>query len=649
MNITSRERRLLAAGVIGLITLVSYLPALRAGFIWDDDYHVAENQTLRTVHGLVRIWTEPGAVPQYYPLVHTAFWVEYHLWGVNPFGYHLVNVLLQALNGILLWLVLDRLRVRGAWLAAAVFAVHPIQVESVAWITERKNVLSCAFYLAALMAYGRFSALWEGEAPAEPVPGRGSAGASPSLNDQTALQQQRDWRYYFLAFGLFVCALLSKTVTCSLPVAILLLIWWKRGRIGWRDVWPLAPFFAVGAGLGLTTAWIEKHRVGALGTEWSYTVVERVLIAGRALWFYASKLVWPRDLTFMYPRWQILTGQWWQWLFPLGFAGVVIALWKGRERWGRGPLAAVLFFAATLGPALGFVDVFPMRYSFVADHFQYLASMGLIAALVAALASVVRGRSLRIAASVAVLACLCVLTWRQSEVYRDPETLWRDTLAKNPDCWMAHNNLGVLLAARGEETAARAEYQQALRIKPDFYEPYNNLGNLLRKQGRTEDSLAEYRHALRLEPRYVLARYNLAVALGQLGEVDEAIAEYHLALLMKPDYGDAHYNLGIALGRQGRFAEACEEFSQAAQDQPDPAKAQYNWGFALAKQADFAQAVVHYRAALRLSPDFAAAHYGLGVALLQQGQRAGAIRELQVAVRLEPDSREARSALASLL
>jgi protein O-mannosyl-transferase len=488
MDTTWKNRRLVGAGLIILITLLAYRTALPGGFIWDDDLHVTKNLPLRSLEGLARMWMEPGAVPQYYPLTHTTFWIEYHLWQLNPFGYHIDNVLLQALNAILLWAVLQRLRIPGAWLAAVLFAVHPANVESVAWITERKNVLSCAFYLSALLAYLRFYRLGETEASGpdktplseglptphyfRPKVSHRTRMTETARSIQTArsrdrrrtpvllegaLSEPRRWGFYWLAFTFFACAMLSKTVTCTLPAAILLLIWWKRGRVGWRDVWPLVPFCAVGAALGWTTASIEKSRVGAVGMEWEYGFAERVLIAGRAVWFYAVKLAWPVNLTFIYPRWNIDAGQWWQWLFPLAAITVAAMLWVWRRRIGRGPLAAMLFFVGTLGPALGFVNVYPMRYSFVADHFQYLASAGLIAAAVAAAATVVRQRTVRIASGVAVTALFCILTWRQGRIYHDPETLWRDTLAKNPDCWMAHNNLGVLLAARGDLPGAHAE------------------------------------------------------------------------------------------------------------------------------------------------------------------------------------------------
>jgi hypothetical protein len=246
--------------LIAVLVILVYLPALRNGFIWDDDSYVTENPTLRDLSGLRRIWFEMGAVPQYYPMVHTTFWLEYHLWGLNPVGYHLINVLLHATAAILLWQVLQRSQIRGAWLAAVIFALHPIEVESVSWVTECKNVLSAVFYFAAALAYLRFDALME-------------AGGS---------NRQR-WCWYLGALLLLLAALLSKTVTGSLPAALLLLCCWKKGRVHWGDTLPLLPFFVLGAGLGLLTAEMEKYHVGAQGADWSLTFTDRCLIASRAL------------------------------------------------------------------------------------------------------------------------------------------------------------------------------------------------------------------------------------------------------------------------------------------------------------------------------------------------------------------------------
>jgi hypothetical protein len=248
-----------------------------------------------------------------------------NLWQVHPLGYHLVNVLLHALNAILLLLLLSHLRVPGGWLAALLFALHPVQVESVAWITERKNVLSAFFYLASFLAYLRYYDLTVD-----------SDQTSPGIHPATSKVKDNFWPFYPLSFFLFLCALLSKTVTCSLPAAILLVLWWKRDRICWRDLPPLIPYFVVGAFLGLTTVWLERHHVGAQGAEWALSFVDRVLVAGRALWFYAGKLVWPYELTFIYPRWQIDAGAWWQYLFPLAAVAVIFILWLLRQRLGKG-------------------------------------------------------------------------------------------------------------------------------------------------------------------------------------------------------------------------------------------------------------------------------------------------------------------------
>jgi hypothetical protein len=355
MDWSSKTIRALALVVM---TLVAYAPALRDGFVWDDDQHVTENPTLTSLAGLQRIWLDPTALPQYYPMVHTTFWVERHLWGLRPFGYHLVNVLLHLANAFLLWYLLEHLAVRGAWLAAAIFALHPVHVESVAWITERKNVLSGLFYLLAGACFLRFLGLLGGVT--------------------------RRWSWYVAGFVLFLCALLSKTVTATLPLALFLVLWWKRDRVRGRDVAPLVPPLAVGVAFGLVTLWIERHHVGAQGDLFTLSPLSRWLLAGRALWFYASKIVWPSRLSFFYPRWPVDPAVGWQYLFPLAAASVVVSLWVARRRIGKAPSAAVAFFAVTLFPALGFFDVYPMRFSWVADHFVYLASAGLIALVAAA-------------------------------------------------------------------------------------------------------------------------------------------------------------------------------------------------------------------------------------------------------------------------
>ena len=517
----SRFRNLAFAAALVALTLLAYLPGLHAGFVWDDDVHVTQNQVLRTGHGLADIWLTPGAIIQYYPLTHTSWWIQYHLWGLAPLGYHLVNVLIHGGSAAVLWLVLRRLGVPGAWMAAAVFALHPVHVESVAWVTELKNVQSGLFYLLALLGYLRWG-LADDAQPAR--------------------------RLYALSSLFFLCALLSKTVTSTLPAAVALVLWWKRGRLVPRQVVALVPLAIIGAAAGTLTAWWERHYVGAVGPEWALPLAERCLVAGRALWFYAAKLVWPVGLAFVYPRWTLDPRALWQWLFPLGAVAVLVALAALRRRLGPAPLVASLYFAVTLGPALGFVDVYPFRYSFVADHFQYLASIGLIALLVGAGTKAAEHLppAARWSLGTVVLAVLAALVWRQTGVYTTPETLWRATLARNPSAWMAHNNLGLALQAAGRLEEAAAHYREALRLRPAYPEALYNLGNVLAAEGRPAEAEAEYERALALDDRFAAVHNNLGNVLVMQGKVEEGKRHYRRALELNPAYADARRNLAVA-------------------------------------------------------------------------------------------------------
>jgi tetratricopeptide (TPR) repeat protein len=651
---------------LAVITFVAYQPAWRAGFIWDDDSHLTENLSLRSVDGLHKIWTKPGFSEQYYPLTFTGFWAEYHLWKLQPLGYHLVNILLHAVNAILLWRVLRRLEVPGAWLAAAIFALHPVEVESAAWITELKNVLSGMFSLLSVLAFFRFRPLSAAEPPA-----RG------------------DWRFYPVATLLFIGALLSKTAVCCLPVVVLVLIWWKQDRVTMRDVLALIPWFAASLILGLITVWVEHNPANASVTSLPLSIVEHCLLAGRVLWFYASKVFWPRQFTFVYPRWEIDAGAAWQYLFPVAALAVVIALWLLRRRIGKGPLAGVLCFAAMLMPVLGFCGVYYFRFSYVADHFQYLAGIGLITLATGTGATISQragrqGRALGALIGTIVLLMLGVFTWRQAHGYRNLETLWRDTLTKNPNAWLAHNNLSIILLQEGRIEDAIGHYEQALRLKPDYAEAHYNLGLALWQAGRAREAIAQYEQALRFKPDYAWAHNNLGaallwqpgrvgeaiqhleqalritpdnaeahdnlgVALVHLGRVQEAMAQWEQALRIRPDYAEAHCNLGMALGQVGKIEEAIAHYEQALRIKPDFAETHYNLGLALSRIGKIQDAIGHYEQALRLKPDYAEAHYNLGVALARLGRLPEAVGHWEQALRSRPNYAEAENNLAWLL
>ena len=493
-----------------------YQPVWHGGHLWDDQGHITRPD-LRSWQGLGRIWFDLSATQQYYPLLHSAFWIEHRLWGDATLGYHLMNILLHVTASLMVALVLRRLKVPGAYLAAAVFALHPVQVESVAWITEQKNTLSAVFYLSAMLTYLRF--------------------------DQT-----RKTPLYFGALGLFVLGLLSKTVTATLPAALLVIFWWQQGRLSWRrDVLPLVPFFAIGAAAGVFTAWVERTLIGAEGSAFDLTLVERCLIAGRAIWFYLGKLLWPSNLLFVYPRWQISQAIWWQYVYPLAALVVLIALWGMRRRW-RGPLAGLLYFVGTLFPVLGFFNVFPFIYSFVADHFQYLASLGMITLASAGAALLLTrwglwNRPAGYSICLALLAILAGLTWQQSRMYLDAETLYRTTVDKNPDCWMAQIWLGNLLQWRAHLDEAMAHFEKALKIKPDCAGAHNNIGIILAGLQRPEEAIARYRMALEIDPRFADAHNSLGLALADRGQLVEAIAEFQKTLEIDPEFPDARRNL----------------------------------------------------------------------------------------------------------
>src|SRR5581483_748470 len=370
--------------------------------IWDDPDYVLHNRTLRTLDGLQKIWLVPLSLPQWYPLVHTTFWIEYHLVGLSPTLYHVDNVLLHALSCILLWRLLAKLDVPGAFIAGCLLAVHPVMVESVAWVTERKNVLSLVFYLLTMHVYlFRF--------------------------DPTNLAKgKQNWRAYALALVFFLCALFSKTVTASLPAAILLILWWKRGRLRISDLLPLIPFFVLGAGLGAFTSYLEARYVNGtrqLEIEMAFSLAQRCLIAGRAILFYLAKLLCPHPLTFIYPRWdQIAHPTLVQWVFPVVVVLIFVAMFLARSRVGRGPVVLWMLFCGTLFPALGFVNVYPMRYSFVADHFQYHAAIAMIVLFAAAIERI--PRRVRIGFCAALVCALGTLTFMRALDYKDAWTLW---------------------------------------------------------------------------------------------------------------------------------------------------------------------------------------------------------------------------------
>jgi tetratricopeptide (TPR) repeat protein len=601
-----RGPRFVAGAALGLLTLIAYWPAIGAGFIWDDDSHVTNNVLLHSAPGLVAIWTVIGAVPQYYPVTHTSFWLEYHLWGLHSLGYHLDNILMQAANAILLWRILHRLEVNGAWVISAIFAIHPLQVESVAWVTERKNVLSGLFFLLSLWTYLSFA--W-------PEFSGGREGRRPA-----------GWKY-LASLGLFVLALLSKSVTGALPGVILVLAWWKRGRLTRRDVVPLLPFFSLAVAMGTLTGWLEKHLVGASGPEFDFSAWQRLGIAGRAVWFYAGKFLVPTPLMFIYPRWNVGHAGWLTlMLFPGAVAGALAAMWFGRRRIGRGPLAASLLFIGLLFPALGFVNGYPMRYSFVADHFQYLACIA-AAAFTVGIASHFLPQRAKAPAATILLAALAAMTWHRAEAFHDLRTLWLDTLAKNPTSFIAHNNYGILLVNEGNLAAAERQFTDSLRVNPADPDALLNMAQVCRGRHDLAGAEAWFHRAL------------AAVAQNSPASATSTRTRAWTGL------GDVYADETVGNANLPQHFKAIHAYDQALKYSPDDTPALVGLGRALADEGDFDEAMNLYRRAIRQTPDSVDAHLGLGNACLAEHDLNEAAEQFQKVIQLDPLEGEAHNLL----
>ena len=631
------ERRAWLWGLLLIaFVFIAYAPVFHAGFIWDDESHLTRNPCIVGPLGLKEIWTSTQAV--YYPLVLTTFWVLHKFVGLNPLPYHILNVVMHAGSAVLLWRVLRQLGVRGAWLGAALWALHPVMVQSVAWVTELKNTQSCLFYLLSIYCFLN----WE---------------------KQSQITQTRRVEVslmFSLSLLCFVLATLSKPSVVMLPAVLALCVWWRRRRIQWRDAVALAPFVAISALASAWTIWEQKFHARAVGPDWAQNWPERLIIAGRAIWFYLAKLFWPHPLIFIYPRWQLQPSQFTAYL-PLLLALMgLIALWFLPGKAGRAVFFAGAYYVISLFPVLGFFSIYFFRYSFVSDHFQYLASMGPVALVAAAgsegfnrLAvseSLGRGVAfLRLGLCTVVLLLLGILTWQQTAVYHDLINLYTTTLALNPGCWMAHYNLGIALRDRGESDQAITHYRQAIALRPGYAEAHYNLGRLLAEKGEFNDAVDHYEAALAVNPGDAEAHNNLGATFVRQGRIDDAIAHYQKALAIQPDYADASCNLADALLSKADIDGAIVHYLKCVAVLPNQPDAQYNLASALLRKGRIDEAIVHYEKVLELLPENANARVNLGSAFLAKDRLVDAITEYKEALRLAPENVAAQSNLAWLL
>jgi Flp pilus assembly protein TadD len=533
---------LLALALVA-VTFLAYAPVWHAGFVWDDETLITENRLIKASDGLYRFWftTEPD---DYWPLTSTAWWLEWRLWGASPMGYHVVNVLLHAVNTVLVWMVLRRLKIPGAWLAALVFAIHPVNVATVAWVSEQKNTLSMLFYATAILFYLRFA-------------------------------EEDRWCWYGFALAAFLLALLSKTAVVMLPMVLLGCVWWLHGRMRWKDFLSSVPFFILSAALGLVTIRFQyHHRIAVELAAQSISLASRFATAGSVPWLYLYKAALPLGLTAVYPKWQPDSSRWISYVPGIIFTGGLALFWWKRNRWGRPLLFGFGYFVVMLLPVLGFFDQSFHRLSSVADHWQYYSIIAPIALLVAAGEWVgrrlgERGRRWGAVLGTAVLMVLGVATWTRASVYANSETLWRDNVAKNPDAWVAHYNLATDLQKAGKLQEAGEQYEQTLRLRPGYAEAENNLGITLALAGRVQEAVMHFERALQIDPNLADVHGNLGHALMLLGDESKAIEHWQRALQINPDNAEVHYDLGLALEQAGKFEDAIEHYEQALRLKPD--------------------------------------------------------------------------------
>jgi len=602
---TPRARLGAAAFALAAVAavLLAYAPALAAGWIWDDDSYVWRNAVVQTPGGVVDAWV-PGRTPQWYPMVFVSFWVQHAVHGLDPFGFHLVNVLLHAASALLLWRLLAALRVPGAALAAVVFALHPMQVESVAWVTERKNVLSMAFALGSVLCWLRW------DVPGGPV--RDRAG------------------WWGASFALFVLAMLSKTTAVAVPVAIAAIAWW-RSTPGARGSarWAVLPYFVVGVVMGLVTAWLEATHVGASGgAEFQASLLDRLRSAGMAWWWYLWAWAVPVQRSFVHAGFP--AAAWVGWLAVAGGVAAAVGAWRLSRRGHRGAWVAFLTYSAGVFPALGFVNLYPLRYAPVADHFAYVASVPMAAVAGWALALAWRAcssgpRAARVAALAAAGAGAAVLgaaTNAECRTYRDAETLWRATLERNPDAWLAGNNLVVIVLDRmqraldaGDAPAAAAALEEAQRLSERCValagaidmSVQSNMSEVRRLQGRLPEALAAADAALALEPLAAGPMWQRGRLLELLGRVDEAGECYRLSVERAPRNG-VHLREWVRwLVDRGRLAEARDGVRRIVELEPGDPEARANLGALELELGNVVTARRELQAALVEAPETMAA------------------------------------------
>lgn len=612
------------------VSLWVFSPAMTGGWVWDDTAEILRNAPIRSSwRAIGAMWTAPAGA-DYFPLKDTVQWVEWHLWGDAPVGYHLLSLSLHLMSAFLFWGILVRLRVPFAWTAAFFFAVHPMVVESVAWIAELKNTLSLPLLLVSALAFIAFderrerpSAWWKGA--------------------------------YALSLLFFIGSLLAKSSGVMFPFVILIYVWFRHGRITQQAIRAVLPFAAVSGAAAIATIWFQEHRAIAGVMAPAGGLGERVAMAGHALVFYFVKAILPWPISPVYPGWKVgasVVADAWPWLAIVAAAAL---LWSRRASWGRGPILASGWFALNLVPILGFVRMSFARLSPVSDHFAYIALLGVLGGITGGVGSLTKPlgqKGPRWAMGIAAALILGVFAWEShglSTHYRDDRAFWTFASRQNPQAWAPRNNLGLIDLSSGRLPEAAAQFEAVIRSGEQQAEVYNNLGTTYTRLGRYDEAAAQFEAALRLQPGYPVAEANWGNVLAQTRQYDQAVLHYRRSLELKPDMADVHTHLGMAYMLSGHPSEAAAEFAEAIRLDPNATEPRYRLATLLANAGHLSEAITRFQEAVAIDPTRADAYAGLGLALTLSQRAQEALAPLQRAIILQPQDAEARAYLGLAL
>jgi len=612
-----RHLKLIQISLLIILCLGVYASSCKNGFIWDDDDYVYNNSYIQNAEGLKYIWLS-RKTPQYYPIIFTMFWLEHKLWGLNPFGYHVVNLIFHIINALLLFLILQKLCPGFAFPVALLFAIHPIQVETVAWITERKNIMALFFFQLALLAYLRFDRVG-------------------------------NIKSYLIVIGFFICALLSKSISVCFVFIPVLYKWFKDNKVNFREIKISLPLIFIGFLAAINTIYMEFYHVGARGVDWSLSLLGRFILSGRIALFYIYKVCFPFKFMFFYPRWSVDVTIWWQWIFSISVISFLIFLFYYRRHIGRAAIVLFSFYIISIFPALGFFNVYPMIYSFVADHFSYLSMPWLLLLICSSTYFIFDKLSNRflflksylgkisgwLIFSIIIIS-MCVKSQALTRNYNNIFIFWKDSIAKNPQSWMAYNNLGLAYARAGKDQEAIANYKKSIEINPKYVQAYNNLGLAFGRRGEHKQAIDYYRKALEINPDSAETYNSLGLIYDSLGEFNKARGYYEKSIEIKPNYIYAYNNLGLLYDSLGQQSKAVVVLIKAIKINSNYAEIYNTLGIVNYHQEKYKEAVSNYQRAIEIDFNFADAYYNLGVVYVSLGEHKKAINNFKKSIEIYP-------------